>query len=74
MEVEAVFVRQPPDQLHDGLTAHFRHPVEEDDLLVRPRCVVQLASVQLEKSHLTNSNNFLKLDFHTQKVVKNIIG
>lgn len=51
VEVESVLVRQPPDQLHDCLTAHFGHPVEEDDLLVRPRCVVQLLNVQLEILH-----------------------
>lgn len=48
MEDESVPVRQPSDQLHDGLTAYFGHAVEEDDLLVRSRCVVQLTNVKLE--------------------------
>lgn len=41
---------EPPYQLHQRLGADLGHPVEEDDLLLRPPGVVQL--VRLESGRL----------------------
>jgi hypothetical protein len=61
VEIKVIPPGKPPNQLHNGLTANFWHPVEENYVLIGFRCVVQLLYVELKQFELLLKNIVLEL-------------